>query len=498
MVNNKLIRLHTTTDDGLFDCIFNDEIKVEPNSQICLQSCNLSRSMESLVIDATNDLIKYQIQATQGEQQVRLKHGTYTRTNILELFQDLQDKINTALDIEFSKNNGTQFNIHIDSSEKVVFQFGYKPLFDWVRNSASAGVSSTGVNTNANELKRDVTTASQNLFDSAIWGRVPFTKGCGVFRCRVKSMVDQANGGFIMALVDKDDYPKITAGTLTEADIFLGIKVPADPTDNILTISNGVEADSGETLRRYTAGGGNDNDILEIQLDGKIFYPMLHTTNPADVNSPESEFLIAGGVNYNAEKEYYCLISLFSGSNNLRLNRVGHMPDPFEQTPPNLEGEFKLENELGAPSPPSFNRQDTVYNLTFETFGVADYLGFRSVEQNRQRTPTAEGNFRANRAIKNIVISDSYLIELLNLPLDSYDSLTNGRKNILASIPISERILTNTGLIQYEPNTPLFIDLKNEFPLTLRNIRARVTTDDFQEIITEGLSTISIVVKSKE
>ncbi len=88
------------------------------------------------------------------------------------------------------------------------------------------------------------------------------------------------------------------------------------------------------------------------------------------------------------------------------------------------------------------------------------------------------GIFQANRNLKNVVVSDSYLIELLNLPLDSYDSLTNGRKNILASIPISERILTNTGIIQYEPNTLFFIDLKNDFPLTLRNIRARIVTDD--------------------
>lgn len=500
MVNNKLIRLHTQTDDGIFDCIFKDEIIVQPNSEICLQSVAISRSMEFLVIDATNDLIQYQIQASQGLLDVRLKHGTYTRNNILELFQDLQDKINESLDVDETKNNGTQFSATVNKNEKCAFEFGYNPLFSWIRNSASTGVGSNNANAASSELKSLTAAASTSLTDSAMWGVVPFIKGAGVFRARVKRMVNQAGGGLVMGLVDKDNYPKITGGTLTEADIYLGIKVPEDPADNIENILNGVSTDSGEALRRFGAGGGVNNDILEIQLDTGKLINMLHTTDAGDVNISESIVLNDGAEpDYNHSKEYYCFIGLLSGSDNLRLSRVGHMPDPFEQQPPNLnDSEFLLESEVGAPEPPSFNKQNTVYNWVFQTFGVADYLGFRSVEQNRTAQATAEGLFIGNRNLKNIVMSDSYLIELLNLPLDSYDSLTNGRKNILASIPISERLLTNTGIIQYEPNTPFFIDLKNDFPLTLRNIRARIVTDDFQEIATEGLSTISIIVRNKE
>jgi len=71
MVNNKLIRLHSEDEFGVFDCIFNDEILISPKSEIALQSCNISRSLESLVIDATNDKLKYQITATQGLRELK-------------------------------------------------------------------------------------------------------------------------------------------------------------------------------------------------------------------------------------------------------------------------------------------------------------------------------------------------------------------------------------------------------------------------------------------
>jgi len=500
MVNNKLIRLHTETDDGIFDCIFKDEITVEPNSEIALQSCAISRSMEVLVIDATNDLIRFQIQATQGLLTARLKHGTYTRTNILDLFGDLQDKINAQLDVDETKNNGTQFSAVVNSKEKASFEFGYNPMFGWIKNSASTGVGNSGMNAASQELKSLTAPVSTLLTESAMWGRVPFIKGAGVFRARVKRMVNQAGGGFVMGLIDKVNYPKITDNTLTEADIYFGLKVPANPANNIVNILNGIQTDSGTPLRRFAAGGGTNNDILEIQLDTGKFLNMLHTTDAGNVAISESIVLNDGAEpTYDPSKEYYCFLSCLSGSDNLRLSRVGHIPDPFEQQPPTLtDAEFFNESEVGAPAPPAFNRQNTVYNFIFETFAVADYLGFRTVELNRTGEATAQGIFQGNRNLKNVVISDSYIIELLNMPLDSYDSLTNGRKNILATIPISERILTNTGIIQYEPNTPFYIDLKNDFPMTLRNIRARITTDDFQEIATEGLSTISIIVKSKE
>ena len=104
---------------------------------------------------------------------------------------------------------------------------------------------------------------------------------------------------------------------------------------------------------------------------------------------------------------------------------------------------------------------------------------------------------------------DNFIVESLTLPLDCYDAseifysspeqndasiLTNPqtekigrRKNILATIPISDN---NNGLVQYDTNTPVFIDLKNTESILLRNIRLRVLRQDFSPVETGSSSSI--------
>ena len=104
---------------------------------------------------------------------------------------------------------------------------------------------------------------------------------------------------------------------------------------------------------------------------------------------------------------------------------------------------------------------------------------------------------------------DNFIVESLTLPLDCYDAseifysspeqndasiLTNPqtekigrRKNILATIPISDN---NNGLVQYDTNTPVFIDLKNTESILLRNIRLRVLRQDFSPVETGTSSSI--------
>ena len=127
---------------------------------------------------------------------------------------------------------------------------------------------------------------------------------------------------------------------------------------------------------------------------------------------------------------------------------------------------------------------------------VAEYLGFESSDLNPQNLVRTNGQFIATKTLDNIVSSDSFIIELLNIPIESYDSLSRGRKNILAVAPITERIMdANTGIIDYSPNEMFFISLKNRNPLSLRNIKARVTSETGNAISTEGVSTMTLVVR---
>ena len=90
-------------------------------------------------------------------------------------------------------------------------------------------------------------------------------------------------------------------------------------------------------------------------------------------------------------------------------------------------------------------------------------------------------------------LSDSFVVQLLSLKLDSYDGLTGQRENILAVIPQSD----NDNRLLYTPPYPVFLDIDNNQPLSIRNIRARVLRGDLSEVNSEGLCVMTVILSEK-
>ena len=106
-----------------------------------------------------------------------------------------------------------------------------------------------------------------------------------------------------------------------------------------------------------------------------------------------------------------------------------------------------------------------------------------------------------------ITNSDNYVVMLDSTPLKSYDASkfnyadkTNissnrsnrGRKlNILATIPINN----NAGIVEYDSNELVFIDIDNKFQQTLKNIRLRVLDKNLDEIQTVGTAVMTLLIK---
>ena len=110
---------------------------------------------------------------------------------------------------------------------------------------------------------------------------------------------------------------------------------------------------------------------------------------------------------------------------------------------------------------------------------------------------------------------DSFIVETLSLPLVSYNSSvtkdqfldnaltrafsinvnnnrqTRGsRRNILATIPKS----SESGLVQYEPNELIYIDISNNDKLNIRNIELRILNSDFESIKTFGIIDMTLLI----
>jgi hypothetical protein len=55
------------------------------------------------------------------------------------------------------------------------------------------------------------------------------------------------------------------------------------------------------------------------------------------------------------------------------------------------------------------------------------------------------------------------------------------------TLPVNDN---NNGLVQYNSNTPIYIDIRNTAPLLLKNLKLKVLRKDFSNIYTKGNESI--------
>ena len=144
-------------------------------------------------------------------------------------------------------------------------------------------------------------------------------------------------------------------------------------------------------------------------------------------------------------------------------------------------------------------------------------LGFKNTEGTRQigQNTGTIGWTALWRAIgvSNIVGSDNFIVVSDTLPLDSYDASkvfyteqdnTGGnvsynpdterlgrRQNILMTIPENNN---QDGLVEFQTNTPIFIDINNVGPMNVRNLQFRILNKDFSKIQTHEESSIMTIL----
>lgn len=139
------------------------------------------------------------------------------------------------------------------------------------------------------------------------------------------------------------------------------------------------------------------------------------------------------------------------------------------------------------------------FNVIFAKESIASFLGFAETNLSPGTDPKVlpPVSFVAESPRSKIYNTNTYLVEMLSELVDSYDSYQQGRKNILAPIPISERTISaGTGIIQYQPNNLVFVDLKNSKKRLIRNMRARIITDTYESLEIEGLAELNLLIRS--
>tara|TARA_R110002020_G_scaffold431901_1_gene641958 strand:- start:10709 stop:12385 length:1677 start_codon:yes stop_codon:yes gene_type:complete len=142
-------------------------------------------------------------------------------------------------------------------------------------------------------------------------------------------------------------------------------------------------------------------------------------------------------------------------------------------------------------------KYDDVLSLTY-TNQLADFLGYKQIQPMSSFDDNEGGdgevtgfNFISKFSFDSSLLMNAYLFELMSgLTLETYDGLTNNRRNMLAVIP--ERMLNQ--MIYYEPNNVNFINIKNDGTRVIRNLVARILDSELRPIKITGMAQATILI----
>lgn len=488
----KYIRLITNNENALFNNQFNESLNVKPNSQIALEGITFNVKPILLTIDTTNHQLIYK-HSDNFTGAVLLDNFTYDKTNVLELLGDMTRKLNGIYG-EIVDINQTPPIFFVDlNDERTLFGYEFKVFQDNSGNTninvsqgAFIGFSEALTYYKTFEMRVEgVFTITMGRDDTAndhtqhVSPRSPIAKGCGLMRTSIflQEQAPTENKGLIMGLYDKN--PQINPPT-SENDLDYYIHIRSQPNTILIKVKDDI-IDTGVQTLIQTGADADTYDI--ITLGRKILFIQYGNTQNTKV--------VLGSFEYDNTEDYYGVYNPRDTFDNCKFKSPFFTTSPFlGQADLNENIDVLDQTNLGAkPAPlPSNSRTSKSFAMSKQ---LADFLGYN------QFVFPAQGDFLTqdlslvsnNQILTNI--KQSFVVELLNMEIDSYDGLSNQRQNIISVIPL---LSTDEGSIDYSPNNLIFVDIKNTQELALRNMRARILDSELNTIAVSGMSVITLVV----
>ncbi len=484
----RLVRIESDDRNGLFDNNFSTDISVNENNQIALQSSSFSALFNVLEVDGVNSNIQFQYTNTLSVNANLSHKDQYDDSNKDDLFSDMTTQLNKGLVYQAGKTIGMEFLANIGASSDKA-EIGYKRS-NYHNNDTRVNTDGTSEYQNmqftSNEFRKDDSTDS-SADETKYYSFIPWGKGCHIHRLRITSFNDNLgsddDNGLILGLSNVDPTTWKASPLMTEAQKTYYIQFDrADETYRVKTKGNTI-TDTGITPTKVD-GVDVNNDIIEIVRSGSRIKAHLYRHNQGGV---ETLF----DVEQTEGEELYPFVILRGGNGSCRFNKAGHTIDPFHTAHVNTG---KEEEDYGArPNPPPAQVGGggaTLNKLTLKQT-VADFIGF----ENLVNSLTAiNGNFVADNIFEATSSNTSFIVELRNLEIDSFNSTISRdgeRQNICAVIPTSNN--THKSIIEYEPNNLYYVDIKQN--TNIRNLKCRILRIDGSKPVLTGLSVLTFLIR---
>lgn len=475
----RLIRITTENNNCFFESVFNSDLIIKPQSKIALASFTTQLDNLNMVIDAQNNEISYSVDGPNNIKTLTLPNGVYTSSTVQDFWIEVTRLFNQSM-----SNTKNQINrqwgcgiVNGRADFKCLYGTRVAP-----QNVISSGLYVTYnlISGGAGQGKMKKDPASGNTGNNAfLYIKSPNNKGVSSLRATFFKEDSPTDSGFVLGYTSSNP----TAGTqeIDPAIYLYGIRYTQFTTPSVpyKYIINGVET---ESVGVYPEEG----DILSIDIyNGKIYLRVYRSTTNDFIN------LYTG--DYNHQLNLFPLL-LFVGIGTV-INAIQFTSDPFYNIVNTQGGELILSANNNVVTIPT-NKLSTQCFIQFNNPDLATILGY-----NKSRYPIAgfenkdEPDFIADKAFTLRDFSESYVIELLNIKLNSMDSLSHGERSILYIIPQLSAIKEH---VVYQAPQLIFLNINNTYDLNLREIKARVLKDDLSQFRCYGLSEIVMIIKDKD
>jgi hypothetical protein len=514
----KLIRITTNSTDGTFDTAFRSPVNVKEGAKIALQNLIMAVQNKEIIIDATNDEMFFSVSGG-TVRSAFLTRATYDKVNAQSgLLKDIQDQLNGALVFEGASGNGGKelgCQWKVSFGTRITIQNNFSKTASYVDEFAVNSPKESAVsnirtiaqsNSNANfvQSQNSLTAAggaATSTNDACGFLNQPICKGTGFFRCKIHTLVDDATvdtSGFIIGLAKGEvsqffkGNPPVASNQFLEKDFFYACHINqlAQP---IRVFKQGNASNTAFTPNGLgmVAGVGDDNnavvsmEVTENKMRIKVYF------NGGNQLIDEIS-LQSNGNSLNIGTQDYTPFIVYRGAhNNTRTVNHKFIQDPYVDNPSKIEDH---DTELGLPSPPT---QAGAKRLTKQEVGfVSDDLAAELGYVPRRFPPVQSALlpvlvWTADNDFEVLTVNDNYMVILDNHYLDSYDSLEKGQRSIVAVLPVKDDI----GAIRFDSNYPIYVDLNNKLPISMRNIRVRVIRADGTQVNSIGLSTATLLIE---
>lgn len=519
----RLLRLSTENDTGIFDNNFNHDILLEKDSQIGLQNIHFNLQNKFIKISNTNNVITYSLDNGAITRTIRLLYQTYDEQTIDILLEDISLKMNAQLEGNDPRELGKMWKVKLRNdkihTEVKTSNLNFRSI-DWtIPEYSNVEISGTDDTPIFDRIIRNIGGSFVNNLNLLYNDTQSFTRGCGAMRVCINKLIDNLgpdaeDNGFTMGLAKTPPSEWGLTG-IADSQMKYAIKIHKH-SDNYSVYKDGIGWTA--TNQGYLGGGGSDSikdqqDELEIQIsEGELIISLTHYDEP---NDKYVYFTLLGtGASGGGDptpikidsNNLFPFIVVRGASPNFSLRAFEITLNPYGLSinntyPPIDHAQFesarysdsntnimrKLSAKpLGIPIAPEIIE----VNYSSE---LADFLGYNKVSQTQpMRSPFEVHEFQfVGTDFFYINPSGLYLLELLDIELESYDGLTNSRRNILATLPVH----VDNYIVVYEPSNVNFINIKNANKRALRNIKARILTTGLDKVKITGMATVTLLLR---